>query len=249
MAACENGQVVDSSDTVTSLISSSEIGSSEISSIDSSSETSIFTSSQISSYTVASDNTSSSGISNIFSTLHGLYFYFLSGAGGWSTIITIASDGSFFGNYRRHYLQNESTDTGSNYQIGADFNYIFMGKFTNVVQIDNYTYLMTLDTSTDPQTSSQETTSIISGTRVITSYGPASDAYGFDGAGTFMLYLPGRSTVDLPAGFIGWMKMNPNYSPNLGKTLPSTLPCYGLYNVNGQMGFFSENSNTIPLVS
>ncbi|MCL2826259.1 MAG: hypothetical protein FWD72_02505, partial [Eggerthellaceae bacterium] len=63
-----------------------------------------------------------------------------------------------------------------------------------------------------------------------------STPYGFDDAGEFRLYLPGRATADLPRNFLEWIAM-PNVW-NMDK-LPATLPFYALYNINGEEGFFS----------
>ena len=66
-----------------------------------------------------------------FINFENLEFYFASGAGAWSTVLTIEEDGSFWGEYsdanmgsREYYLSN------------------FEGQFAEPVKVNDYTYSM-----------------------------------------------------------------------------------------------------------
>ena len=68
-------------------------------------------------------------------------FVFTSGAGGWETVITINSDGTFTGEYK----DSEMGDTGENYPNGTMSICNFKGKFTSPKQVDEYIYSMKLE--------------------------------------------------------------------------------------------------------
>ena len=150
-------------------------------------------------------------------------FIFSSGAGGWGTFVTLQSDGSFAGDY----YDSNMGETGNGYPNGSRYECNFNGKFTDVVKISDYEYSMKIAYLNTDGTRGEE--KIINGINVIT-----SDPYGFDDAGEFILYLPGRNTSDLPEEFINWVQMPMGLSD-----MPATLPFYGLYNVNAECGFFS----------
>lgn len=57
------------------------------------------------------------------------------------------------------------------------------------------------------------------------------EPYGFDEASDFVIYTPGMQIASLPEEFVIWLSGVINVQDT------STLPCYGIYNVNGKMGF------------
>jgi len=159
---------------------------------------------------------------SIFTLLNGLNFQSSLGAMyGSVTIFTISSDGSFNGQYS--YL--DPNDVGADYPNGTEHGYLFTGKFINATKVDDYTYSMTLDTSADSQTYNPETVSIDGGTRTVTDYGPADGALGFDGVSTFTLYMPGRSTADLPQEALSTLNLL-NGQLTGDWTTPDTMPFY-----------------------
>jgi len=165
----------------------------------------------------------SSSFEGIFQELDGITFVFTSGAGSWSTEVEMKADGSFSG----YYHDSEAGVTGANYLNGTRHECYFEGRFIVNEKIDDFTYSMELEGFDIKDKMGEE--KIVDGIKII-----ITDAYGFDNAGEFMLYLPGRSTVDLSDEFLGWVR--------LGGDVSSKLPFYGLYNINGEAGFFSYSS-------
>lgn len=151
-------------------------------------------------------------------------FVFTSGAGGWSTEITLKNDGSFTGQFH----DSNMGDTGGRYPNGTVYICNFSGKFSAAKRLNKYTYAMTLKKiKTDKKPGK---TYYQDGVRYIT-----SDPYGFDKAKTFRIYCPGIKMSSLPSGFVSWMHAFMDTSQT------KTLPNYGIYNVKGDMGFFAWN--------
>lgn len=158
-----------------------------------------------------------------FARIGGNTFSFMSGAGGWSTDVTISEDGSFTG----YFYDADMGDIGDGYPDGTLYSCRFFGTFAVTGKIDEYTYELRLTALDTEEEAGAER--IEDGVRIIT-----SDAYGIDGGETFMLYFPGRKTADLPEQFLDWVGM-----PNVWEEIPATLPFFGLYNVLEETGFFA----------
>jgi len=134
-------------------------------------------------------------------------FSFSSGIGGWCTLLTISPDGTFSGNFTDH-------DAGTVYI--SDFS----GQFTDVKQIDEYTYTMTVteltyDKQPDTTWTEGDTTYI------------ATDAYGIGGNKAFTLCLPGTPLASLPEELSDWYRGN-----------GPTIDCYVLFNPSIPSYFF-----------
>ena len=151
-------------------------------------------------------------------------FVFSSGAGAWETIVEIKSDGAFIGNYH----DSNMGDTGPDYPNGTRYECNFSGKFTDVKKIADDEYSMRVEYINTEEEVGKET--IIDGVKVIT-----EEPYGFENAGEFRLYLPGRNTKDLPEEFINWVR-----GPLGWSEVPAEMPAYGLYNVAGGKGFYGD---------
>lgn len=153
-------------------------------------------------------------------------FYFSSGAGGWSTELTLHDDGSFTGSYH-------DSDMGSdieNYPGGVVYTCDFTGKFKDFTQIDDYTWSMRLDSLAYKYAKEMDWES--DGVHYI-----ASDAYGISGGDVFYLYLKGHPVSALPEEYLNWGRM---YMGVFGQDeLPATLNIYGIYNVAQEDGFGS----------
>ena len=153
-------------------------------------------------------------------------FSFMSGAGGWSTELTINPDGSFTGNY----YDSDMGDSGDGYDA-TEYVSTFHGKFKNIQKKDDYTYVMQIDTLETEET--QDTWIEETG------YGKvryvASPPYGLYGGTNFELYLPGTPVSSLSAEYIDWVR-----TPMALDESATTLPGYGLYNVEEQNGFFGD---------
>lgn len=153
-------------------------------------------------------------------------FSFMSGAGGWSTELTINPDGTFTGNY----YDSDMGDSGDGYDA-TEYVSTFHGKFKNIQKKDDYTYVMQIDTLETEET--QDTWIEETG------YGKvryvASPPYGLYGGTNFELYLPGTLVSSLSAEYIDWVR-----TPMALDESATTLPGYGLYNVEEQNGFFGD---------
>lgn len=158
-----------------------------------------------------------------FSDLSDRVFYFSSGAGGWFTELRIKANGTFEG----HYQDSDMGDTGDNYPNGTIYSCDFSGTFDQPEKVDDLTYKMKLSRISFEQEPEKE--EIIDGVRYI-----YSAAYGLDGE-DFYLYLPGSRVADLPQAFLQWVGY---YNPE--PVQEEKLSFYGLYNVQGELGFSSN---------
>lgn len=166
-----------------------------------------------------------------FENLSDQLFEFCSGAGGWSTELMINSDGTFEGNHH----DSDMGDVGEEYPNGTLYYCSFTGKFTDLEQVDAFTWKMklaSLEFEDEP-----EMEEIIDGVRNI-----SSTAYGLDGGDEFYLYLPGSKLEQLPEEFLWWAGYN-----NLENTTETELPFYGLYNIKMENGFYSYEYKELSL--
>ena len=115
-----------------------------------------------------------------FADLATLQYEFCSGAGAWSTDFTIEKDGSFSGTYH----DTDMGVTGEGYPNGTMYYSSFSGHFTDLTQVDEYTYEMSLSDISYQDTVGD--TEIIDGVYYI-----YTEAYGLEGTDTFRIYLPG----------------------------------------------------------
>ena len=164
---------------------------------------------------------------NLFAEFKNLNFSFLSGAGGWSTDMVIAEDGTFYGTYH----DSEMGSASENYPNGTYYFCSFKGKFSEPVQKEEYVYSTTIESiSYDNLPGTEE---IKDGIRYI-----YSEAYGLDNPKEILIYIPGMPIEDLPEGYLSWVSSNwrMDYEFTMKET---TLPFYGLYNVNAEQGFSS----------
>ncbi|MEZ7872881.1 MAG: hypothetical protein QMB53_03730 [Eubacteriales bacterium] len=165
-------------------------------------------------------------VEDVFERLDGSTFYFLSGAGAWSTELVVSPDGSFTG----YYHDTDMGDSGAGYPNGTRYECDFSGTFTLVDQKDELTYILRLTSlalKEEPGTERVE-----DGVRVI-----SAEAYGISGGDEFMLYSPGSQSAGLPEEFLEWVRMGSAWEEP-----PETLPFWGLYNLGEQAGFFTDIS-------
>ena len=162
------------------------------------------------------------GTDSIFENASNYEFWFSSGAGGWSTTLTLQPDGTFWGEYH----DSDMGDTGENYPNGVQYRCDFYGKFTEPVQVNAYTYEFQIENIRYNRNPGEE--EIIGGRKYI-----YSEPYGLDKAKKMNLYVPEAPTKELPKEYLDWV--------NLGSddTQRNTLGYYGLYNVAMKEGFSS----------
>lgn len=148
-------------------------------------------------------------------------FTFTSGAGGWMTHLDINSDGTFTGNYK----DSDMGYIGDEYPNGTEYFCNFSGKFSVVEAVDEYTYHLHLDSIKLENEEGLEW--IENGVRYITT-GP----YGMEDSTDFMLYLPGKPIDELSEEYLSWV--------GISFKDEDVMPRYGLYNVDGEKGFYSK---------
>lgn len=150
-------------------------------------------------------------------------FSFASGAGGWSTELEVAADGSFTGFYHDSDMGDQTV-------------YIchFHGTFSQPVRVDDLTYSLRLESIEQDETEGEET--IVDGVRYI-----VSRPYGLDGADEIFIYLPGSRRQNLPESFVNWTwAFDPwDTEDELSQEGTDKLTQYGLFNVFGEQGFVS----------
>ena len=150
-------------------------------------------------------------------------FVFSSGAGAWGTTLQINRDGSFSGNY----YDSDMGDRNDNHPKGTVYYCDFSGDFGDVEKINEFTYSMKMK---NIEYKNEPNTEEINDGFLYKYY----TAYGLDEADTVLIYTPDTPISDLPEGFTNWTS---RLIPPSGET----LGYYGLYNVNEEEGFVSQN--------
>lgn len=157
-------------------------------------------------------------------------FIFESGAGAWSTELSLLPDGTFSGLFH----DSNMGESGPGYPNGTVYYCKFTGKFDQIEKIDDLTYSLTLASLTlngsDVGTAEID---LKDGIRYI-----SSDPYGLSAVGsTYKLYLPDTDLSLLSDEFLNWWPLRYDQSdPALKHT---TLSCWGLLNEADGSGFFS----------
>ena len=167
-------------------------------------------------------------------------FEFSSGAGGWGTELNVNPDGSFEG----FFVDSDMGNTAPDYPDGTVYRCDFTGQFTGYRQKTPYIYELDFD---DPEyEKTPDTEEIVGNTRYI-----YSTPYGLEGTNTLILYLPGTPVKELPEDYLSWAFVsNGTYIKttydDYGKyyqSSPVGLPFCGLFNTNGNLGFYSVNTS------
>ena len=157
-------------------------------------------------------------------------FSFLSGAGGWRTVMTLNRNGEFTGLYR----DSEMGEIGEGYPMGSVYICEFSGKFENIEQIDAHSYKMTLtDVATEKAVGEEWIEEEI---RYV-----ASAPHGLNDPANmlecteFVFYLPDTPVDQVPEEFLIWWPYR--YTQETEQKM--TLSCYGILNVTTNFGFFT----------
>lgn len=160
---------------------------------------------------------------SLFETVPASYL-FCSGAGGWSTELTIRKDGSFYGLY--HDADMGVSDP-EKFPGGTRYICNFSGTFTQPERVNEFTYSMRLG-SIELEHPADGTEEYADDVRYIYS-GP----YGLEEAEELLIYLPGAPVAELPEGAV-WAARGPY---DWQETAEGTLGLYEIYNVNEGLGF------------
>ena len=153
-----------------------------------------------------------------------LEFVLASGAGAWSTSLTLYPDGSFQGTY----AGNEAV-AGESYPRGTVYICRFSGKFGDIRETGEYSFSMRL-AELDYETE-EEAVWIEDGFRFI-----GAGAVGLEEGEEFIFYLPGVPMEELEEDFVTW---SPDYYLWKNGGI-ERLSAYGIYNVEAECGFFTN---------
>lgn len=170
---------------------------------------------------------------------YALEMMFCSGAGGWSTDITLRPDGSFTGIYSDSDMGSYSTD----YPNGTQYICRFHGSFKDIAQLSDASFSLTLDELVLDTGHEIGDEWIEDGILYI-----ASAPYGFSDAdgsmpkenAQFILYSPEAQGHASGTELYGAREFQ-LWQPERREYLDSddTLGCYGLHNLDTGYGFFS----------
>ncbi len=157
-----------------------------------------------------------------------LSFHFLSGAGAWSTDMTVGADGSFDG----LYSDSDMGDMGEGYPNGTVYFCKFSGRFGELKKVDDLTYQTTIveiQYENEP-----ETEEIVDDT--LYRY---TDVYGLEDAENILFYLPGTPVESLSEECRSWLR-DVLYDWETDKWLEE-LPCVVLCNEAMGECFYSSD--------
>lgn len=148
---------------------------------------------------------------------------FSSGAGGWGTEIILQQDLSFTG----YYSDSDMGSAGEGYPHGTRYVCTFSGQFAQLTQIDEFSYSLTLaELISDYEEGKEWIEDQI--------LHVSSVPYGIESGTEFILYLPDTPTAGLSEEFLSWWPGRYSENPS------ATLDFFGLYNVEGEYGFFGD---------
>lgn len=116
-------------------------------------------------------------------------------------------------------------DSEESYPDGTMYLCNFSGKFTDIKQLDDHSYSLTLDELTSDYEQGKEW--VEDGVRYV-----SSEPYGVEEGKDFILYLPDTPTEGLNEEFLSW------WPGQYQEDQSDTLGFYGLYNVDMGYGFF-----------
>lgn len=159
------------------------------------------------------------GASVTFDDLAGLEWSFSSGAGGWSTELRFAPDGSFTGEYH----DSEMGETADEYPDGTIYICAFAGQATLLEQADENAWKVRVDSLSLETEAGVE--SIDENTRFVT-----TEPYGISEGDEMLLYLPGTPVDALTEEMRMWAHL-------LGEDIPDALEDWFLYSEKNDSGF------------
>jgi len=166
-----------------------------------------------------SNTVASAETPDLFTQIRGMTFEFASGAGAWSTELTVGENGTFTGNFH----DSEMGETGEGYPDGTQYGCVFHGQFSDPEKIDEYSWKVQISVEPDE---GQAPETIEDQIRYVT-----ATPYGLEKAKTVIFFLPGMAIDRLPEDFIPWTY--------LYETTPETkeIPYYAIWNEEDDAGF------------
>ena len=158
---------------------------------------------------------------DLFAEIQGKLFEFSSGAGAWSTELTVDADGSFTGSYH----DSEMGETGEGYPDGTLYGCSFHGQFTEPARVDEYSWTAKVTLELDE---GQVPEAIEDGVRYVTSV-----PYGIEKAQTVTFFVPGTPVDHLPEGFADWSHLQ-EIDPDA-----TEIPYYAIWSEADEAGFIT----------
>lgn len=155
---------------------------------------------------------------------------FCSGAGGWSTDLTLNADGTFTG----EYSDSDMGDSGPGYR-GTEYICTFHGRFGDIEQVSEHVWSLTLAELVLDTGHPIGEEWIEGGTRYISSAPYGLSAAGADAppepGAAFLFYTPGATQKETGADeeFYWWLHMGPRMDFN----------CWALHNLDTNYGFLA----------
>ena len=167
----------------------------------------------------------------LFAQIEGQVFEFYSGAGGWSTELTVGENGTFTGNFH----DSEMGETDENYPDGTLYGCSFHGQFSDPEPVDENAWTVKL---TVEQDEGQVPEAIEDGIRYVT-----AAPYGLEKAQTVTVFLPGTPVDCLPEDFMIWS--------HLQETTPDAkvIPYYAIWNEADEAGFIAGGWDVVGSAS
>ena len=166
-----------------------------------------------------------------FADLSDLAWTFSSGAGGWSTDMTIDADGAFSGTYH----DSEMGDTGDGYPKGTLYICAFSGRMTWAGQADECAWIIRVDELTTE--SEPGVVTINDGVRYIT-----AEPYGLSEGDEMLLYSPGTPAERLSEQMRVWARL-------FGEDAPAELETWFLGSEKNESGFVGESWDGVGLAN
>lgn len=151
------------------------------------------------------------------------YFQFTSGAGAWSTELTIETDGAFTG----LFVDSDMGVAGEGYPDGTRYVCAFSGRFSQPEPVDGTTWSMEIE-SMELEHPADGTEEYADGVRYV-----YSEPYGLEDAEEILIYSPRTPAADLPEDFLNWLRMPWSWEPDEA----GALGCWGIYNAVQGCGF------------
>ena len=144
------------------------------------------------------------------------------------TLIHETAHAKLHGSFEGSYYDADMGDRGENYPNGTVYLCNFYGKFTDITQVNDYTYSMTLENGELYVTAEGGEEWIEDGVRYI-----LMRPRGLEWGTNFRFYTPDAPVSKLPVEFLDWWPGRFDDGPS------ENLLCYGLYNEDEGSGFFT----------
>lgn len=166
----------------------------------------------------------------LMETLSQWSFIFTSGVGAWQTSLDIGKDGTLTG----EFTDQNAGESGEGYD-GTLWICQFTGRISNPEQTGPDTWKVSF---TDLKYNQPSGTEEIED-RLRYAY---TDAYGLETGGALEIYLPGAAVENLPEAYMSWISpllFSGYFQDSFIDDVPDELPFCGIYNPEGEYGFFS----------